>query len=538
MPFFGTNLFNIKWTSTILGLLVILGVFALASYYPGRTVTLVLFGAASFCALAPAVAFQPSFYLLFTSAFLFLGFWAKCVVHFLLNVPFIEPIGNFDNSAAEWDRALEFACAGLSGVAAATLISVICLPNLLSRTTSHRLSIAASAIKYLFWVSLIIVIIMFGVNYYYAIIKIGFVPKLNLHPYAYVIFSFIVSWGGILWLLSLTLWLTLAGQWKPTALFYVSAVEGAFASLSMGSRSQMILHVLPAIGTYLVCARAANCSSLAGIDKVKVLLVVASMFGCSLTAVSLDRAVRFLDATPTVTAEELPTAQGCEQAVPSCETSPKSELDTSKQVEGDHSSPSKTVLLKKARTKSATRDEPSTGDKSIFWSIRFIPHELSRLVIMRWVGIEGVLVTTSVPDSLSSQLLQDGLFEFPSAGVDAIYQRMSASSYQRFSNFVFMTIPGPIAISSYSGSLSFTFIAMFTIALLFHCVEYFALLATRNTATAATAGVALAYMTIQMNFPRTVFFFTLELLGAIIVIAIFRRLLLQVKFFSLRNKAE
>src|SRR5436305_793734 len=99
-----------------------IGSLVVAPFYPGQMYTLIIFSVASFWALAPSVLFQPSFYLLFSSVFLFLGFWAKFIVHFLLGSSFIEPVGKFDNSPAAWDQALMVASAGLSGVAAATLV--------------------------------------------------------------------------------------------------------------------------------------------------------------------------------------------------------------------------------------------------------------------------------------------------------------------------------------------------------------------------------------------------------------------------------
>uniref|UniRef100_UPI0019536931 hypothetical protein n=1 Tax=Escherichia coli TaxID=562 RepID=UPI0019536931 len=71
--------------------------------------------------------------------------------------------------------------------------------------------------------------------------------------------------------------------------------------------------------------------------------------------------------------------------------------------------------------------------------IQSIPNEISRLFVMRWVGLEGVLTTVGSDHRLGRDLLRQGLLEQPSAGVDALYQRMSESTYQRFSNFVFMT---------------------------------------------------------------------------------------------------
>jgi hypothetical protein len=54
----------------------------------------------------------------FLSIFLFLGFWAKFMVHTIIVYDFAEPIGGFDGSGDSWDSALLVAAAAALGIVA------------------------------------------------------------------------------------------------------------------------------------------------------------------------------------------------------------------------------------------------------------------------------------------------------------------------------------------------------------------------------------------------------------------------------------
>lgn len=140
--------------------------------------------------------------------------------------------------------------------------------------------------------------------------------------------------------------------------------------------------------------------------------------------------------------------------------------------------------------------------------------ELSKLVVDRWVGLEGILAVVS-HENTGWPLFLRSLAERPEAGTQAIYQRMSNAQYQAFENFTFMTIPGPLAILLYSGNLA---VLAAGLTLLFAAgilAERLASQLVGNVFTRATIGVALAYLVVQTNFPRVQMFFLIELLGFI-----------------------
>jgi len=464
--------------------------------------------AALFCTLAgglvPLVILRGrSAFRILIGLFLALGFWAKFVAHFAIGTALIEPIGQFSGTPDAWNAALGTASAGLAGVGTALLATAPLKPTASTPTLVDPSGILKRFGIAVLVASLVAAFVIFAFNFRFAILKIGFVPTLALHPYLYVLVAFAVSWGIALWLLVLTWWLIETGRLPPSSLIYLGAAEGAVAALSMGSRVQMILHVLAATLAFWQGTRYRGWR-ISRSSCAKLVLAVGLLFGAALLAVSLDRAYSFTGAVPDVTPAAAPASSTSQPpAAPNA---------------GTPAAPATAAAA-------ATRDDDVQREQRIREKIRSIPNEISRLFVMRWVGLEGVLTTVGADDRLGPDLLHRGLLEQPSAGVDALYQRMSEATYQRFSNFVFMTIPGPLAVAHYGGSLILCFLLLATLVLLGTFIEYATDRLTGNPAAASLTGVALSYLIVQMNFPRTLFFFVLELVGAVLILACIRLLL-------------
>jgi hypothetical protein len=137
--------------------------------------------------------------------------------------------------------------------------------------------------------------------------------------------------------------------------------------------------------------------------------------------------------------------------------------------------------------------------------------QLRSLVLMRWIGLEGVLTAEGAERELGRDLFLRGLTEDPAAGKNGIYQKMSGDPYAKVEVFTFLTLPGIIGIASYSGSTALIFGFVFGTILAGHLVESFAGKVTGNVAVRAVSGVSLAYLTVQMGFPWTLFIYAVEL---------------------------
>jgi hypothetical protein len=448
------------------------------SEYPGGLLAFFLFSAASLAVAALPLFGRPSAFTLFLVAFLSLGFWLKLISFLLFGLVFIEPTGSFDFSPEAWDRTLLISASGLASVAAAGGLCKLIDPHGKKLHLDQRQSPLFAKIAWpLFLSSIAIAILIFFVNYRYSILKVGVVPLVYFGMLPNVTIGFMVSWGTMMWLGGLTFWMIIARQLPVSALFYVAAVEGAIASTSMSSRVQMIVHVAAAAGAYWTCAGRFRWR----LGKISWLCIAATtglLFAASIAAVSVGRVTAYTDATLVVPRTDV--AFGTRAAAP------------------------KGVAM-----------------------LNRVVDELKTLFIGRWIGLEGAMVVSSA-NGLGWNLFRDGLFEGGEAGVDSIYQRMSDAKYPHYSNYVFQTLPGPIAVMFYSGSYAVVAAGMALIFIVCYTLEGLVERVSRNPAVSCLVGVALAYLFVQMNYPRTFIIFGVEVVTALAISAAVWILLIRV----------
>jgi hypothetical protein len=482
-------------------------------FHPGSTAAYAAFCVASAALMTSALIGRRSVFALVLAVFLTLGFWAKLMLYLMAGMEFNEPLGSFDGSGPAWDRALLTAAAGLAGTAAATAAWKLLDPTPPARPDREirNDSLLGRYGLPLFVLSSVVALLLLVFNFHFAVLKIGTVPRLALPSHLYVAVSFVVGWGAMLWLGALGFWLVSAGRASPTLLLHVGALEGAAAAVSMGSRAQMLLHAGSMIALFVLYARSLNWNpgwrSLA-----KAGAITAVLFPLSIAAVTLDRTIAFAGAQPVPASAPVPAPAPAPAPVPAPAASTPAA-----------STPAPSAPAPSAPAAPATAQAPAAAPLApLEIRLRYAFRQLARLVIGRWLGLDGVLAVTSHEGQLGMPLLREVLTEAPAKGVDAIYQKIAAAKYQRFSNFVFMTIPGPVALLAFGGSL---WIVAAGMALLFsvgYVVERFAEISTRNPAVSSVAGVGLAYFLVQMNFPYQQFFFVIELTLAVAAIAAFR----------------
>lgn len=468
-------------------------------FHPGSTAAYAAFCVASAALMTSALIGRRSVFTLVLAVFLTLGFWAKLMLHLMAGMEFNEPLGSFDGSGPAWDRALLTAAAGLAGTAAATAAWKLLDPIPPARPDREirNDSLLGRYGLPLFVLSSVVALLLLVFNFHFAVLKIGTVPRLTLPSHLYVAVSFVVGWGAMLWLGALGFWLVSAGRASPTLLLHVGALEGAAAAVSMGSRAQMVLHAGSMIVLFVLYAHSLNWNpgwrSLA-----KAGAITALLFPLSIAAVTLDRTIAFAEAEPVPAPAQAP--------VPAPDTPP------ARAAEANPAGPAAAGPAAPAAAPLAPLEI----------RLRYAFRQLARLVIGRWLGLDGVLAVTSHEGQLGMPLLGEVLTEDPTEGVDAIYQKIAAAKYQRFSNFVFMTIPGPVALLAFGGNLWIVAVGMALFFSVGYVVERFAEISTRNPAVSSVAGVGLAYFLVQMNFPYQQLFFVIELTLAVAAIAAFR----------------
>ncbi|MCO7535535.1 hypothetical protein NJH24_12180 [Pseudomonas asiatica] len=501
-------------------LLVAVATLAAAVDYPASLAPLLLNGFLAGLLVRSLLSNRTSFYSFFLLAFLILGCWAKLVLHFILGTQFIEPIGAFDNSSKAWDSAML-----ALNIAFATLLACQAVASRLQPPAVIHIERPRGLLKPSMWLAILLTALLLAANFKFAILKVGTEPALKLHSYVYVLVSFMIAWGNLILLATLGYWLVQARQMKLETLFYILILEGAVTAVSMGSRAQMILHVVAPFAVYLVHGRDLV-TALRFVQWVKILLVTAVLFVASLLLVSADRLQSFAQARPVVASMAIG-----EQAVSDVKLAPArpstslliAPADSAQAVAGALA-PALPQLQLIANPVSAAPVyakpvpitvaplEETAEVKRARWKGMLM--ELSKLVVDRWVGLEGILAVVS-HENTGWPLFLRSLAERPEAGTQAIYQRMSNAQYQAFENFTFMTIPGPLAILLYSDNLA---VLAAGLTLLFAAgilAERLASQLVGNVFTRATIGVALAYLVVQTNFPRVQMFFLIELLGFI-----------------------
>ena len=124
------------------------------------------------------------------------------------------------------------------------------------------------------------------------------------------------------------------------------------------------------------------------------------------------------------------------------------------------------------------------------------------------------MVLSAYPEK-GSQILIEGLLEDPRAGNLSLYQRMAKANYGKSDKFTFLTVPGPVAVLYYSGSLTVVFLGMVVLISLVLFSEWLGLYATGSEFVAAMVAVTAGNFMCQMNFPYLGLVFFIELWAAL-----------------------
>jgi len=152
-----------------------------------------------------------------------------------------------------------------------------------------------------------------------------------------------------------------------------------------------------------------------------------------------------------------------------------------------------------------------------------VERQLGRLLVQRWVGLEGVLIASSAPGR-GYELFRAALADSPRLGADSLFQKAANVPYAtRDPRFTFLTNAGPVALLSFSGSVLLPFLGMAMLVLILIVMEHAAAHFTANPFFVAVAGAGLANVASQMTFPYLALIFLLQLAVAICFVAVLQR---------------
>jgi len=421
--------------------------------YPGSKLVYLAF-TVSFSALLLSAIYKPSsFSYLFLAIFLWLGFWFKLTANYFLlgYFPYGEPIGQFDESALAWDRALWIAI--VASTALMLTEALYKFTGLGSTLMTAGRGVAPAwypRIRRWLWASLVIGLIGLSVlNARYGIQQSGLVPRTLLPWPLNAVIYWMLSTGFSMAVATLLWW---DNCLQKNLLLPVCAVlgEAFFSTVSLLSRSVYIFHAIPPLLALFI-----NRHSLF-LMAMKHYVVIASaffiLFSGSIIAVSYSRDF-FYDSGSSSSVSTAP--------------------------------PPQSSLVK-----------PSA--KPPVSSVRLIL--LHQLIVNRWIGIEGVLAVSSYSERSPALFFRELMARSTIGKVDA-YQKISNSSYQEIdgSKYQFSSLPGATAFFYYSGSIWYVFAGMMLLTFLAICGERLVFGMTGNILLCALYGANLANAIAQLG---------------------------------------
>ncbi len=238
----------VNWVAGIaLGAAISVSAIGFATY-PGSGFVFVSFNL-SFFGLAILIFPQPRLYVYtFLAAFLALGFWAKTLIHTIWATGFLEPVGDFADTAEEWDRALIAAsCAALAVIA----VRSGHLAYWWTRQCGGEPANGRAPDWFVRWrcpvwiSSIVLVIAVNAANLHFAFFQIGMNPKLILPMRGNVLLAWLVNIGFALWVAAVLWWDHKNERQALGPNLIASMLEAFFSSVSTFSRIVYPLHAGP-----------------------------------------------------------------------------------------------------------------------------------------------------------------------------------------------------------------------------------------------------------------------------------------------------
>ena len=386
---------------------------------PGTVLPLAAFGTSA-ALMAMAIGYARNYTALCLGLFLWLGLWLKFVAHLYFAGALVEPIGNFDGSAGQYDALMQAAAVGCLAAAAAFLAG----PHLrLTSISLHRELPAPwpsfNPIQLVVYAGLLLLCLIIGVlNIHLGIFQVGIAPRTILPRPGNALISLFISTGYFLAIA----YFVYCDRSKSRALLpglVTLIICAGIMSSSLLSRGVVVFHLLAVI-LALTEVTLRQATSRAFVVFACSVIMCGGVFFFTVGYVQDGRTISF--------AQPLPGSYGVEVA----------ELEPA-----------------------AVDLELAAGDPNKIVAI------IGQLAVGRWIGLEGVMVAAAnrnnSPDLMATMLTERG-----AVGEDALYQYLSKSHYVDINDekFQFATLPGPVAAFLFGGSVGYVFVGIFALSLL------------------------------------------------------------------------
>lgn len=424
----------------------------------------------SFLALVALIFPRPrSYAYTFFAGLLFLGFWPKFVAQAVWGIALVEPIGDFSGTEEQWSDALEAAAWGAFGAVLARVAQLWLARRHGVQAAATDAGVVPSWFarhRQLTWVStLALVVTLNALNARFAFFTVGMNPRLVLPLHLTVVPVWLVNIGLALWIATLVRWQLILDRRSLPAGLLGACAEAFLASVSSASRLTFVLRA----GAYFV-ALAEDWKTYRDAIGRRTAVIFAAGF---LILLSLSIAAVFWIR----------------------------------------------VQVYYGYDTDASQDEPFTSHL-----VRTMKKQIPNLILHRWVGLEGVLAVSAVPQR-GSGLLYAAVADDPRHGAQSLYQRHAKPAHlAETGKFTFLANAGVVAILWFSGSFAVVLAGMALVAAIMMLTEEFARRLTANPFLLAVAGAALANVVVQTTFPYLTAVFLAQLCVAIVFLGALQRL--------------
>lgn len=388
---------------------------------------------------------------------LWVGYWLKLSIHLLNDIPWVEPIGRFDFSAGEWDAVAIVSAVGALAVAVVGLLWSFLLDR--DRRGEPKTTViwrpGLRTPVYLF-VSVVTIAVVL-LNEIYGLSHNGLRPAVDLIWPLQGLFSWMFVIGIALMVLVVFNLDADSGCSMVLATLVFTGIV-VLLGVSQYSRGIAALQILPLFVSLLLWYK-----YIGGLNKVRLIVIFCVMLFGVIASIVGGQGRRV-------------------QTLP--EYSP-SKIDAAAVVNG-----------------------------AVNETVRGLPRLLSRLVIDRWVGLEGVMAVVAYPDKgvgLFDKLLAERRAKDK---VDTYTAVISQSGFYDTDKYQFATIPGVFAFLYYANSLVVVFFGSMVLGSIVIASERLVRWATGNIFVSTQVGFFSAMLVIQLGAggvvqPGSVLIFTL-----------------------------
>ena len=217
--------------------------------YSGASINYIVFSLVFLALLISGIKQILSYGYMYVTIFLWLGFWLKMTVHFIFKYPFVEAVGIFHGTPAEWDGVLFIASIAALGVLLANYLlrHLKIQVNMRGRVTESIVPGWYSKNRHVFKVILLIPLIAIpALNIALGIHQIGVVPEhILLWPLNAVI-SWLITIGLAMGVATVVWWEICLGKGVKASLMLI-IIEAFSSSVSVMSRGLYLFHAIPQV---------------------------------------------------------------------------------------------------------------------------------------------------------------------------------------------------------------------------------------------------------------------------------------------------